>query len=44
MACALTQNYTRDCLENFGGVKTVWLMELENADSITLTAGVALYR
>lgn len=40
MACALTQNYTRDCLENFGGVKTVWLMELENADSITLTAGV----
>lgn len=40
MSCALTQGYTLDCADGFGGVKEVYVMELENASTITLTAGV----
>lgn len=40
MSCALTQDYTLDCADSFGGVKEVYLMEFENATAITVSAGV----
>lgn len=40
MACALTQGYNLDCRDSYGGVKEVYIMEFENASSITLTSGV----
>jgi hypothetical protein len=40
MACALTQGYNLDCRDGFGGVKTVYIMELANASTITAAAGV----
>lgn len=40
MPCALTQGYNLDCMENVGGVKTVYVMEFENATTITNTAGL----
>lgn len=40
MPCALTQGYNLDCRDSFGGVKEVYIMEFENANTITLTAGV----
>lgn len=40
MPCALTQGYNLDCMENAGGVKTIFVMEFENATTITPTAGL----
>jgi hypothetical protein len=40
MACALTQGYVQDCQDFFGGVKTVYLIELPNVTTPTVTAGV----
>jgi len=39
MACALTQDYNLDCLDSFGGAKTISFIEVANA-TITETAGV----
>lgn len=39
MACALTQDYNLDCLDSFGGAKTIAFIEVANA-TITETAGV----
>lgn len=40
MPCALTQSYNLDCSDSYGGIKTVYIMELENATSITAPAGI----
>lgn len=40
MACALTQGYAVGCQDFFGGVKDVYIMELENATTITAAAGI----
>lgn len=40
MPCALTQGYNLDCRDSYGGVKEVYIMEFDNATTITLTAGV----
>lgn len=40
MACALTQGYNLDCRQNFGGLKETHVIELENIESMTVTAGV----
>jgi hypothetical protein len=41
MSCALTSGYNvTGCLDNTGGVKEVYFIELGNLDSITETAGV----
>jgi len=39
MACALTQDYNLDCIDSFGGAKTISFIEIANA-TITETAGV----
>ena len=40
MACALTQGYLQDCRDGFGGVKSVYVMEIGNATTITEALGV----
>jgi hypothetical protein len=40
MPCALTQGYTLPCKDNAGGVKNIWLMELENVSGITASNGL----
>lgn len=40
MACALTQGYNLDCRDSYGGIKTVYLMEYDNATTITQSASV----
>lgn len=40
MPCALTQGYTLGCKDNAGGVKSIWLMELENVSGITASSGL----
>lgn len=40
MPCALTTGYNLDCRSNYGGVKTIYLIEFENVTAITQTAGV----
>ena len=40
MACALTQGYTLDCRDSKGGVKEIYLIELENISSTTEASGV----
>jgi hypothetical protein len=40
MACALTSGYTLDCRNSFGGVKEIYIMEFDNATTITVSAGV----
>lgn len=42
MACALTQGYNLDCRLNYGGVKEVAIIQLENISATTLTAGVII--
>jgi hypothetical protein len=39
MACALTAGYSLDC-KGVGGVKSVYIIELDNVEVITETAGV----
>jgi hypothetical protein len=38
--CILTQGYNLDCRDSFGGLSTVYVMELANATTITQTAGI----
>lgn len=40
MACDLTQGYNLDCRNNYGGLKETYVIQLENIDTITITAGV----
>lgn len=40
MPCNLTQGYNLDCRDSYGGVKSVFIMELANATTITQAAGV----
>jgi hypothetical protein len=40
MSCALTQDYTLDCRDAFGGIKTIYLMEWDNATTINAASGV----
>lgn len=40
MACALTQGYNLDCRGSVGGIRTVYVMEFDNATTITAAAGV----
>ena len=40
MACALTAGYNLDCRDSKGGVYTAYLMEFDNATTITAAAGV----
>ena len=40
MACALTQGYSLDCRDSYGGVKSIYIMEIDNATTITAAAGV----
>ena len=39
MACALTQNYTLDCKDSIGGIKTLWFAAVEDIASWTGTGG-----
>jgi hypothetical protein len=39
MSCALTQDYSFGCDVGSGGLKEVYLIELENVDSITESSG-----
>lgn len=38
MPCALTQGYALDCRKSYGGIKTLWVIELANA-TLTVSAG-----
>ena len=40
MACAITQGLNLDCRDSFGGLKETYVMEFDNATTITVTAGV----
>lgn len=40
MACILTQGYNLDCRDSYGGLSTVYIMELANATTITQAAGI----
>jgi len=40
MSCALTQGYTLDCSDSYGGVKELHFIEFDNVVSITESAGV----
>lgn len=40
MPCALTQNYNLDCRDSVGGIRTIYVMELDNATTITASAGI----
>jgi len=39
MSCALTQGYTLDCRDNVGGVKEIYVTELANVTSSTVSSG-----
>lgn len=39
MACALTQNITLDCRQSVGGIKSIFVTELANIESVTATGG-----
>lgn len=39
MPCVLTQNYSLDCNDSFGGVKELWFIEKANV-TIAATAGI----
>jgi len=41
MACALTTGYTLDCRDSVGGLKSVYLIEIDNVSGVTSAAGVA---
>lgn len=40
MACALTQGYTIDCRDQAGGVKSIYLIEIDNVSGVTSAAGI----
>lgn len=40
MPCVLTQGYNLSCNDSYGGTKAIYIMELENATSITAAAGI----
>jgi len=40
MPCVLTSNMTLGCRDSVGGIKTVYITELANKDTITSSAGV----
>lgn len=40
MPCALTTGYNLDCRNNYGGVRSVYVIEFENVSAITEAAGV----
>lgn len=40
MPCVLTQGYNLSCSDSYGGTKSIYIMELENASAITAAAGV----
>lgn len=40
MACALTQDLTLDCRDSVGGLKEVYVIELGNVSTMTVTSGV----
>ena len=40
MACALTQGFNLDCRDAVGGLKEVYIIELDNVASITEASGV----
>ena len=40
MSCALTQGYNLDCRDSTGGIKEIGIIEFDNVESVTLTAGV----
>ncbi len=39
MSCALTQGYTLDCRDNVGGVKEIYVTELVNMTTPTVSSG-----
>lgn len=39
MACALTQGYNLDCRDSLGGLKTIYIIELENVSSVAIASG-----
>ena len=39
MSCALTQGYTLDCRDNVGGVKEIYITELANMTTPTVSSG-----
>lgn len=39
MSCNITSGFTLDCREGIGGIKTVYITELSNKDSITASNG-----
>lgn len=40
MACALTQGYVLDCRDSVGGVKSAYIIELDNISTIATASGV----
>ena len=40
MACALTQGFSIDCREGMGGLKELYIIELNNVSGITQASGV----
>lgn len=40
MPCILTSGVNLDCRDSYGGLSTVYIMELANATTITQTAGI----
>lgn len=41
MACALTQGYSLDCRDSVGGIKSLYLIEIDNVTGVTSTSGTA---
>ena len=41
MACALTQGNILDCRDSAGGVKSVYIIEIDNVSGVTSAAGIA---
>lgn len=39
MACALTQGYSIDCLEGFGGIKNAWFANFNDISAIVASSG-----
>ncbi len=39
MACALTQGYTLDCRDSVGGIKSLYIIEIDNVSGITEASG-----
>lgn len=40
MPCALSQNYTLDCKDSLGGIKTLWLINHANVTALTEASGI----